>query len=76
MGRLGKLQLQRLATLDNGFARYDLLHRLLGRNPRATGQGKAVGNVHTELQAELVGLVDRRADTLPPILGQLIRVAL
>ena len=76
MGRLGKLQLQRLATLDNGFARYDLLHRLLGRNPRATGQSKAVGNVHTELQAELVGLIDRRADTLPPILGQLIRVAL
>ena len=64
-----------LATLNHTLGRHHLLHRLLGRNPRTSGQRKAIRDMHAELQPQAVGLHEGGADALPPILGQLIRIA-
>ena len=74
MGRFGQRQFHATTLLQIRIREDHLLHRLLRRDPRASGQRKAVRDMHTQLQSQPIGLRNGRMHTLPPILGQLIRI--
>ena len=73
---LGQLEgLLLVGTGDDRVGPHHLLHRLLGRNPRSAGKGKAVADVDAQLQTERVGLGQGIVNHLPEARRELLSIA-
>ena len=71
--RTGELQVH-FPSADDGIGENHLLHRLFRCNPRTARQGKAVADVHAQLQSEAVRLLHAEAHHLPPFGTELLRL--